>query len=183
MFSFAPKCSVLCTFSSRFLYLCLNHLYTHKTHQNTLNLRKLQQFKMENVIYEWVYCSLIRCSYPTRVSKGQRQGLLLIIREERTWAFERVVPKHSHLQSLFFLKALQRNSNLRCKSERLIMRHIHSHFAYLHFAFSSLFLWCINKMGMMIHLLELCCLRTTNCLSFGVWWVSNILTHISHFSS
>ena len=31
-FSFAPKCSVLCTFSPRFPYLCLNHLYTHKTH-------------------------------------------------------------------------------------------------------------------------------------------------------
>ena len=42
LFSFAPKCSVLCTFSSRFLYLCLNNLYTHKTHQNTLNLRELQ---------------------------------------------------------------------------------------------------------------------------------------------
>ena len=31
-FSFAPKCSVLCIFSPRFPYLCLNHLYTHKTH-------------------------------------------------------------------------------------------------------------------------------------------------------
>ena len=35
----------------------------------------------------------------------------------------------------------------------------------------------------MIHLLELCCLRTSNGLSLGVWWVSNILTHISHFPS
>ena len=29
--SFAPKCSVLFTFSPRFPYLCLYHLYTHKT--------------------------------------------------------------------------------------------------------------------------------------------------------
>ena len=58
----------------------------------------------------------------------------------RTRAFERGVPKQSHLQSLFFLKALYMNSNLRCKPDRLITRHIHSHFAYLHFAFSSLFL-------------------------------------------
>ena len=35
----------------------------------------------------------------------------------------------------------------------------------------------------MIHLLELCCLRTSNGLSLGVWWVSNILTHISYFPS
>ena len=27
-----------------------------------------------------------------------------------------------------------------------------------------------------------CHLRTSNSLSLGVWWVSNILTHISHFS-
>ena len=101
----------------------------------------------------------------------------------RTRAFERGVPKQSHLQSLFFLKALQRNSNLRCKSERLITRHIHSRFAYLHFAFSSSFLSCINKVGIMIYLLELCCLRTSNGLSLGVWWVSKILTHISHFPS
>ena len=35
----------------------------------------------------------------------------------------------------------------------------------------------------MIHLLELCGLTISNGLSLGVWWVSNILTHISHFPS
>ena len=35
----------------------------------------------------------------------------------------------------------------------------------------------------MIHLLELYCLRTSNDLSLGVWWVSNMLTHTSHFPS
>ena len=110
---------------------------------------------------------------------------VLRLREERqltntrrTRAFERGVPKQSHLQSLFFLKALQRNSNLRSKSERLITRHNHSRFAYLHFAFSSSFLSCINKVGIMIYLLELCCLRTSNYSSLGVWWASKILTHI-----
>ena len=38
-------------------------------------------------------------------------------------------------------------------------------------------------MGVTIHLLELCCLRTSNDLSLEVWWVSNILTYISHFPS
>ena len=101
----------------------------------------------------------------------------------RTRTFERGVPKQSHLQSLFFLKSLQKSSNFRCKSERLITRLIIHNFAYLHFAFSSSFLSCINKVGIMIYLLELCCLRTSNGLSLGVWWVSKILTHISHFPS
>ena len=35
----------------------------------------------------------------------------------------------------------------------------------------------------MIHLLELCGLTISNGLSLGVWLVSNIFTHISHFSS
>ena len=40
-FSFAKDCSVLCAISSRFSYMCLNHLYTHKTHQNTLKLEEI----------------------------------------------------------------------------------------------------------------------------------------------